>query len=83
MFALYDAMQKTHDFDNKLLYNEYCLQGCMEGRYDFFTRPSTAGTIRTQVIFEGGLYMMKYVMYCEVLFCHSLPNISLYVLLNG
>jgi hypothetical protein len=39
---------------------EYCPRGYIEGRYYFFIRPSTAGSIRVRVLFEGGSYMRKY-----------------------
>ena len=44
---------------------EYCPRGYIEGGYYFFTRISTAGTIRMRVLFEGGPYMRKYGTYCQ------------------
>ena len=41
---------------------KYCPRGYIEGGYYFFERPSTAGIIRMQVLFEGGSYMRKYDM---------------------
>ena len=80
MFVFYDAMQKK--FDKK------CLRILPAGIYRvqvlfLYKRPSTVGTTREWDLFMGGPYMMKYGMYFEALFCHSLTNISLYVLLNG
>ena len=34
--------------------------GIYQGRVLFFTKPSTVGTIRMRVLFEGGSYLRKY-----------------------
>ena len=40
---------------------EYCPRGYIEGGYYFFTRPSTAGIIRTRVLIEGWYYYEKFI----------------------
>ena len=65
MFVLYEAMQKTRDFDIKdfkvcRFVFEYCPRGYIKGGYYFSIRPSTAGIIRVRVLFEGGSYLRKY-----------------------
>ena len=74
--------KKMRNFDNKCL--RILPAGIYRGQVLFlYKRPSTVGTTREWDLFMGGPYMMKYGMYFEALFCHSLTNISLYVLLNG
>ena len=55
LFILYDAMQKTRDFE----FENKCLQilhvGMYRGRMLFFLQ-----SLQLQVLFEGGPYMRKY-----------------------